>query len=166
MGTMTFTGHRPDKLGGFDLPNTVYRRVTYALDDILTRFRPELGICGMAIGFDQWAAELLIDHNIPFVAAIPFEGQEGRWPDESQDRYFALLEKAHQKVLVCSGGYAPWKMQKRNEWMVNFLKTPADYLTSTWDGTDGGTKNCLDYAAKRRGAFGFQWINIDPRFVA
>ena len=33
-------------------------------------------------------------------------------------------------------------MQERNEWMVN----NCDVLIAVWDGTSGGTANCVKYA--------------------
>jgi hypothetical protein len=59
------------------------------------------------------------------------------------------------KVVVCSpGGYAASKMQIRNERMVDLALTngpgPANALVlAMWDGTSGGTKNCLSYAHNR-----------------
>ena len=47
-------------------------------------------------------------------------------------------------VVVCPGPYEKWKMQRRNEWMVD--KSHA--LTGYWNGTEGGTANCLQYAQK------------------
>lgn len=35
-------------------------------------------------------------------------------------------------------------MQKRNEWMVDRI----DELLAIYNGTPGGTKNCIDYAKK------------------
>ncbi len=37
-------------------------------------------------------------------------------------------------------------MQKRNEWMVD----NCDMLVAVWDGTDGGTYNCIDYAKRMK----------------
>ena len=34
------------------------------------------------------------------------------------------------------------KMQTRNEWMVNHC----DKLIAVWNGSDGGTGNCVNYA--------------------
>ncbi|PAD70641.1 hypothetical protein CHH83_02225 [Bacillus sp. 7586-K] len=36
-------------------------------------------------------------------------------------------------------------MQKRNEWMVD----NSDYVIAVWDGTKGGTGNCVKYAQKQ-----------------
>ena len=36
-------------------------------------------------------------------------------------------------------------MQLRNQYMVD----QADYIVAAWDGTKGGTGNCVDYAVKQ-----------------
>lgn len=89
------------------------------------------------------------------MAAVPFIGQELKWPQVSQDRYKLLLAKARETVIVSPGGYAAWKMQKRNEFMVDH----ANLLVAVWDGSPGGTKNCYDFALSR----GKDIRRIDPR---
>jgi uncharacterized phage-like protein YoqJ len=139
---VAFTGHRPQKLGGFSLPNPTYIRVCQSIDKALRELKPDKVITGMALGIDQWAASIAYKLKIPYLAAIPFEGQEKAWPTESQ-RVFRLLRKlAAEEVIVCEGGYSPGKMQTRNEWMVDHCDT----LISVWNGTPGGTANCVNYA--------------------
>jgi uncharacterized phage-like protein YoqJ len=48
-------------------------------------------------------------------------------------------------------------MQKRNEYIVD----NSSLLLSLWDGTSGGTKNCLDYAKKKE----IPWENIWDAWV-
>ena len=97
----------------------------------------------MALGWDQWAAGVCIELQIPFIAAVPFLGQEKVWPQVSKDIYHALLKKAVETVIVCEGSYANWKMQKRNEWMVDHC----DKLIACYNGDlSGGTYNCVKYA--------------------
>lgn len=45
---------------------------------------------------------------------------------------------------VCKGGYSPAKMQVRNMWMVEY----SDAVLALWDGTTGGTGNCVEYARR------------------
>jgi uncharacterized phage-like protein YoqJ len=146
MTVVAFTGHRPNKLPnketGYKLPNPTYIHVCQQIEKTLLELKPEKIITGMALGIDQWAASVAIKLNIPFLAAIPFEGQEKAWPFSSQKTYFRLLSKAADKVISCPGEYAAYKMQIRNEWMVN----NCDILIAVWDGTPGGTGNCINYA--------------------
>lgn len=141
---VAFTGHRPDKLGGYVIPNPTYHKVVTQIHDQLVRLKPTQVISGMALGVDQWAAEIALDLDIPLLAAIPFKGQEATWPDDSKKKYHALLSKAAKVVAVCEPGYAAWKMFKRNEWMVD----NCDLLIAVWDWSPGGTAGCIKYAQK------------------
>lgn len=136
------TGHRPNKLGGYGMAADV--RLVNLAEDWLEENRPDKVISGMALGWDTALACAAFNLDIPFIAAIPFEGQESRWPIESQKRFRTLLGVAEQVVYVCEPGYAPWKMQKRNEWMVD----NCDRVLALWDGSDGGTGNCIKYTNK------------------
>lgn len=136
------TGHRPPKIGGYKLPNPTYNKICQEIEKILLKLKPEKVISGMALGFDMWLANVAYKLGIPFLAAIPFEGQEKAWPASSQKTYHALLNKAVEKVIVCEGGYSSYKMQIRNEWMVDHCDT----LIAVWDETPGGTGNCVKYA--------------------
>jgi uncharacterized phage-like protein YoqJ len=136
------TGHRPDKLGGYG--DDVYQKLISLATDWLSDNLPTKVISGMAIGWDQALAQAAIDLQIPLVAAIPFKGQEDLWPEKSRIRYKEIMTKASTVKTVCSGAYAGWKMQTRNEWMVD----QCDMVLALWDGTSGGTGNCVRYAKK------------------
>ena len=155
---VAFTGHRPDKLPnketGYKLPNPTYIYVCQQIEKTLIELKPEKIISGMALGIDQWAAFIAIKLGIPFIAAVPFEGQEKAWSQVSQSIYNKLLSKAAERVVVCDGAYAPYKMQLRNEWMVN----NCDTLIVFWDKTPGGTGNCVNYAKQCQKSI----IIIDP----
>ena len=139
-----FTGHRPDKLGFWDPLHPVVARVRKALRDELARNWPLYAISGMALGVDTWAAETCVELGIPFVAALPCDNMEIQWPIPSQQRFRALLNKAKEIVVVSPGPYKPWKMQRRNEWMIDHCSR----LLSVFDGSPGGTYNALAYAAE------------------
>jgi len=160
--TAVFTGHRPHKLGGFDLPNSTYDFVYDSVLKILMERQPDRAISGMALGFDQWAAQVCVDLGVPFVAAVPFKGFEARWPEESQSRFKELLSKAYHVAYVCDGPYKPWFMQERNKWMVDHLVSQDDFLLSCWDGSSGGTRNTIRYSEARRAKVGYSWVNIHP----
>jgi len=137
-----FTGHRPQSVGGFTIPNPTYDHICKEIKRVLKEVKPQKAISGMALGIDTWSAEICNELNIPWVAAIPFKGQEYIWPQESQSKYYQLLSLAAEIVIVSEGGYEPWKMQKRNEWMVD----NADAVIGVWNGSPGGTANCMRYA--------------------
>lgn len=140
---IAFTGHRPDKLGFWDPLHPVVTRVKASIRDFLIARWPAHILSGMALGVDQWAAQAAVDLGIPFIAALPCDEMDAKWPMPSQGRFHALLAKARQIVVVSPGPYKPFKMDKRNRWMVD----NCDLLASVWDGSGGGTANCNDYAA-------------------
>ena len=152
---VAFTGHRPDKLGGYKVPNPIYDHVYKQIKTALQELKPDKVISGMALGVDQWAAAIAYKLGIPFLAAIPFDGQESAWPQESQKTFRLLRRLASEEVIVCEGGYAASKMQTRNIWVVDHC----DKLIAVWDGSKGGTGNCVEYAK----AIGKDIYYIDPR---
>jgi uncharacterized phage-like protein YoqJ len=151
---IAFTGHRPNKLGGYISPNPIQQWVCWCIEDELSGRNGITVISGMALGVDQWAARIAVKLGIPFIAAVPFKGQESAWPLTSRRTYHKLLKKAAQVVIVSDGEYSAQKMQIRNEWMVD----NCDVLVAVWDGTPGGTGNCVRYAEKQ----GKNIIRINP----
>jgi len=131
------TGHRPDKLGGYNSEADIkLYELAWAW---LRKAKPSKVISGMALGWDMALAHAAIDLNITLIAAIPFKGQELKWSAEMQNKYNWVLLKAHTVVTVCEGGFSAEAMQLRNEYMVD----NADIILTVFDGTKGGTRNCL-----------------------
>lgn len=144
------TGHRPDKLGGYD------RRLFNDLCDfaavVLTGIRPSGVISGMALGWDQALAVACVRLSIPFVAAVPFVGFESRWPSASQEDFKKLIMAAEALYVVCedwqvADAGVPWALMERNKWMVD----NSTDLLALWNGDrHGGTFNCIQYAKEGR----------------
>lgn len=140
------TGHRPQKLGGFT------RAAFLRLFDVALGYLNHLpakryvAISGMALGWDMAFARVCCVAGIPFVAAVPFVGQEKTWPEQSQRAYRSILRQALDVVVVSEGAYSPQKMQIRNELVVDH----SSRMVALWDGSDGGTANCLKYAAQKQ----------------
>jgi len=137
------TGHRPNKLGGYN--NDSYLKLVKIAEDWIHENKPTKIISGMAQGWDQALAQAAINLSIPFIAAIPFRGQESVWSYKGQKYYDNLLTKAESVEYICDEGYAPQKMQIRNKWMVD----KSDVVLAMWDGTNGGTYNCIKYAQSK-----------------
>ena len=154
---VAFTGHRPDKLGGY-APCAMHTWVRDRIRAKLELLKPTKAISGMALGVDQWAAWSCVFLKIPFVAAIPFSGQEKRWPSFTQQEYRNLLAHAEKVIMVCPR-YHDNAFQQRNEWMVDQLQQPGDILLAVWDGSSGGTANCVAYAQEQKKEI----IRINPR---
>lgn len=138
------TGHRPNKLGGYspDATDHVFRVAQRALEEFLAKDPDLTVISGMALGWDSALAFGALELGLPLICAIPFAGQERAWPTKSQDWYHKVLRKATEVVIVSPGGYSSEKMQIRNEYMVDH----SDHIAALWNGTPGGTSNCLRYA--------------------
>jgi uncharacterized phage-like protein YoqJ len=152
---VAFTGHRPQRLGGFKIPNPQYEKIYKQLVESLQKLSPTEAITGMALGVDQWAVDACLELNIPYTAAVPFKGQEMMWPKESQQKYKEYLERAKEVVIVSPGAFSAKKMHLRNEWMVD----RCDVLIAVWDGSStGGTANCVGYAKQK----GKKIIEIKP----
>lgn len=150
------TGHRPHKLGGYG--EDVFARLTrYAMHG-LKALEPYHVISGMALGWDQAVAMAAVQLSIPFTAACPFEDMHAKWPRQHWPRFLWLHEQAQHVEYVSPGAYAPWKMQARNVWMVN----KATRMLALWDGSAGGTENCLDHAL----LMGVPMDNAWPGWVA
>lgn len=148
------TGHRPNKVGGYSL--AAHAKLVLLASRELMILNPLFVISGMAQGWDTALAQAAIDRGIDLHAYIPFKGQEKVWPSEARETYRALLNRSTHIKTCCSGSYAVWKMQKRNEMMVD----DCSLLLALWDGSKGGTDNCIRYAE----SVGRSWSNCWNQF--
>lgn len=162
-GVHSFTGHRPDKLGGYG-PVPERRLITLAMD-VLRVTKTEIAIVGMALGWDQAVATACVNLSVPFVAAVPFPDQEKRWPQPAQKRYRRLLALAQDTHLVhaerpVNNGHAAGLLDARNKWMVR----ESSHLQALWNGDPkGGTANCIAFAKANNTPFTNHWLSwADP----
>jgi len=137
---ITATGHRPNKLGGYG--PQAFNNLCRVARDYLREMNPDGVISGLALGWDQAWAVSALELGIPVHGAVPFEGQENQWPESSQVLFRKIITECASVTYVCEPGYAAWKMQKRNEWMVERCHRVA----ALWDGSSGGTANCVKFA--------------------
>lgn len=162
--TLCFTGHRPDKLGGYNMLSSKNIAIASKIkEDIVRLIETEdikTFICGGALGIDQMAFRIVyglksLYPDIKVIIAAPFTGQDRKWISESQNEYQSQLNQADKIVLVDeldgytilgskAGEYHPVKMQLRNQWMVD----NSDIVYAVWNNTKGGTANCVKYAKK------------------
>lgn len=135
------TGHRPEKLGGFS--DTAQHRVYLYARDFIRDLSPNLVITGMAQGWDIAVARACINLGTPFLAYVPFAGQECKWPAAVQDDYRDILTYADEVKIISKGGYAVQKMFIRNLAIVD----DSDELLAMWNGDrTGGTWNTVESA--------------------
>lgn len=133
------TGHRPEKCAA----ENVVRR---AIRNVLKEIRPAVAITGMAAGFDLWLGDEALLLGIEVWAAKPWAGHGPLKGDEQL--YARVLAGAGKIVNVVERDEFPgnWCYQRRNEWMVDH----ADHILAYYDGSRGGTANCINYANKVR----------------
>jgi uncharacterized phage-like protein YoqJ len=149
MITVAGTGHRPDRLGlGYDAKSEELLTDFAAIQLGKLRLSAPLNrvISGFAQGWDQALARAAICLDIPVTAAIPFAGQEAKWPAVAQADYQRLLEKCERVVVVSEGPYAAWKFTKRDEFMVD----NAHHILALYDEKgNSGTGITVAYAATK-----------------
>lgn len=144
------TGHRPNKLYGYNLNNEKNLELKEKLKKILIDNKCTEAITGMALGVDTIFALAVLElkdegYNIKLHCAIPCRNHSSKWIKESVDLYNDILSKADVVKLVTDETYKPYLMQVRNEYMVDL----ADKIIAVWDGSSGGTANCVKYAQKK-----------------
>ena len=168
-----FTGHRPMSLWGvhhFNHSKEVlakYELQVRSLTGLVSEFA-RLGfdsfITGGALGLDQMAARIVADlrdthfPNIMLTIAKPFPSQDAVWPPYAKEVFQSLCKRANDVVNVCDDPYEPYKMQVRNQWMVDHARVGI----AMWNGNNGGTANCVNYAQKQ----GKPMVIIHPQTLA
>jgi uncharacterized phage-like protein YoqJ len=131
------TGHRPEDCEDEGIVRLKAR--------IKLRDKVDIFICGMAAGFDLWAADEARELGIPVWAARPWKGHESR--KEDVELYERIMKYADMVVNVneAKDYPGPWVYHKRNEWMVD----NATHVMAYWNGKEsGGTYACMNYARK------------------
>lgn len=152
MFRVSFTGYRPEKLGFFgeddplfiDFITRLHQKISGLIDEGANIF-----ISGMALGSDTLCAETVLElkkehPNIKLIAAIPCADQADHWSEKQQAHYRELLEKCDERVVL-SNRYYNGCMQNRNRYLVD----NCDVLLAIYDGKPGGTKNTVNYAARK-----------------
>lgn len=133
MNTITVTGHRRVDADAYARALFTHRSPAGAVFNI-----------GMALGWDMACAQACLELGIPYVAYLPFKGQELRWPTHERMRYKMLVEAA-QRVVVVSPIAHKLAYAERNKAMVDHCET----VWALWDGSAGGTSHCVHYALDR-----------------
>lgn len=146
MVRVAVTGHRPDKLGGYNAIENFKAIRRHMRDFLEDAPQGELWLLsGGALGVDQFWIEVGLYLKLPVVAILPFEGYDSKWPYVSRTLYAKLLDQCEEVRYVCEPGYDPAKLQKRNEFLVD----ACDVLVAYWNGEESGTQNCIDYAISK-----------------
>jgi uncharacterized phage-like protein YoqJ len=150
-----FTGHRPVRFSfGYDEEDEKCIRLKLTLAAQISRLI-EIGVStfytGMALGTDQWCAEIVLDMkrqypNVRLNAVLPCETQASKWSPEQRERYFNTLADCDD-VITLNTRYTPDCMLERNRYMVDH----AAYLLAVYDGGNkGGTAYTVRYAREKK----------------
>lgn len=153
--TCAFTGHRPVRFSfGYDEEDEKCIRLKLTLAAQISRLI-ESGVStfytGMALGTDQWCAEIVLDMkreypNVRLIAVLPCETQASKWSPEQRERYFNTLADCDD-VITLNTRYTPDCMLERNRYVVDH----AAYLLAVYDGGNkGGTAYTVRYAREKK----------------
>jgi len=161
---LSATGHRPDKLGGYTQNNATIRRIK---NELLVKLRLCISVYGFdefwsgaAQGFDQLFFEVVEDLRVEFPhiknnIAMPYKDFGENWPEPARKHLKELCCMADKVHIVYEGGFSFGKLNGRNIFMVD----KGDGVMACWDGSKGGTYNCIEYAKRKKKPI----LRLNPR---
>lgn len=144
------TAHRPDKLYGYEMTDPRYMFLMVKIKQYLRGMKCCEAITGMALGGDLIFAQAVLElkkEGIPIklTCAVPCMDHKKKWTNSRWiDKYDEVLSVADERIMVCKRPYDNFVMQERNMWMVD----RCDRVLAIYNGSPGGTKNCLQYACE------------------
>jgi len=132
---IAFTGHR----------HLSSSQVVSYLNKLHQDYPDAIWITGGAVGLDSEAALYAMRHAIPLWLIIPFpSGVMSKFWKDSQKATLRDTWAYAEKTSVLAPAYDVSVYQRRNERMVDL----SDMVAAFWDGSNGGTRNCVRYAQK------------------
>lgn len=151
--TAMITGHR-----WFDYNVPIDKLITMAVNQGVTHF-----LCGMALGTDQVAAEILVQRKLKWTAVIPCADQDKMWKPHQRSHYRKLVEQASKQVTLYKQ-YSAGVMQARNQWMVERADICLAVFSGDPHGVGGGTATTVKMAHDRNLLI-YQYIPAESRFL-
>ncbi|SDH51704.1 DUF1273 domain-containing protein [Alteribacillus bidgolensis] len=157
MRVLAVTGYKPQEMGIFQ-PNA--NEITYikkTIENRLIGFLDEglewIVVTGQP-GVEQWTAEVVIDlkHSwdaLKLAVLPPFLEQESIWPEQAQERYQRIINKADFTEAISKKPYDnPGQLRAKNDFIV--MKT--DALLILYSEEQEGTPRYYLQAAERKAA--------------
>lgn len=167
------TGHRPNKLYGYNMNNSKYnclRKVIYnVIEKLYYKYNKRITLInGGALGVDQiFARESIklkdrynsdIDSIIKLILVKPCMNQDIKWDNNSKKEYRDICNNMDD-IICISKEYT----QKRNIYMVDNSNIVIVVLNNSNnnnnDNNKSGTSNCYNYAKNKKNK---DIILIDP----
>ena len=113
--------------------------------------------CGMALGFDMLAAEVVLSlkselPQLKLIAVVPFKGQSARWRYNEQTRYKAILARCDDVILL-SKEYYNGCLLRRNDYMLSHSCGLVAFF-------DGKPKGGTFYTCRKAKSLGMDIINL------
>lgn len=150
--TAMITGHR-----WFNYNIPIDKLITMAINQGVKHF-----YCGMALGADQLAAEILIARKLKWSAVIPCRDQHLLWKSRQQNHYKQLLEQATKRYVLYEK-YNRGCMQARNLFMVKRSDICLAAFSGDPHGVGGGTATTFQMA-RDHNLLIYQYIPAESRF--
>ena len=135
MKSAFFTGHR----NVFGLKNEINQLIEMAQLEGVNHF-----YCGMALGTDTMAAQVLVELNLDWTAVIPFKQQCFQWARADQIEYFRLIPYAQERIVLYQE-YKESSYHERNQLMID----NSELCLAVYDGRNtGGSKSVVEKCEK------------------
>jgi uncharacterized phage-like protein YoqJ len=159
----SFTGHRADKLSWKDETSKQAENFKMQLCiEIAHKIKAGCNTfyTGMCNGVDIIAGEMILElketfPHIKLIAVIPYEDFASSWSEEWRERYFDLLAKVDDEILL-NHKYKPNCFKQRNEYLVKH----AGHLIAVHNNGDykSGTYQTINMANRRNRSI----VTIEP----
>ena len=138
-----FTGHR--ELGA----DFSKEKLRATVEELVER-GVEIFYCGMARGFDLFAAEEVLKikkthKNVKLVACVPFYGQEKYYTETDKKRYVQLLKNCDFKITTTITYFKGCELERDR-----YMAEQADVLIAYLRKKTGGTTYTVGYFQKKR----------------
>lgn len=174
---IALTGHRPNKLGGYNIDTPAYRKLQTDLEQFiqhqLNTYANVWCHSGLALGADTiWSKAILsmkkrYPDRVFFHAEIPMMNQKDAWFKESDIVFWHEQVDAADEKSIYDPNFHSYDESNRkrlagkvlNQRNIGMIEH-ADILLAVYDNkTSGGTKNAVDYAKSKNKHIQF----IDPK---
>ena len=154
------TGHRPSRFAfGYNENNALCKKIKETIFEQFKQMYDEQAVrhvyVGGAIGVDQWAGEAVLRlkempgyGDLRLHIALPFNGHDSRWNQNSRERLAFLIRHCDECVTVCQTSNRDSYLA-RNRYMVDH----ADMLLAVFDNKKSirsGTMHTVNYARKQQ----------------